>query len=143
MLVTGSGKIFLLVDTSTETFFLPRSRNLLSDWCAIMTSTKRGTDGAVHWNSKISSKLRDAFQTSGGQRFPDEDWLHHINERSNKIRFQYCENSKSVLLYFRAFQGHTGGNMTAPELMGHVAIPFKWKAFLVPPRMLVQRSTRK
>ena len=39
-------------------------------------------------------------------------------------------NFKNSLLYVRAIQGHTGGNLTAPELMGHVAIPYKWKEFL-------------
>ena len=29
-----------------------------------------------------------------------------------------------------AFQGHTGGNMMAPELMGHVTIPYNWKEFV-------------
>ena len=39
-------------------------------------------------------------------------------------------NSKNSLLYFRVIQGHTGGNLIAPELMGHVAIPYKWKESL-------------
>ena len=77
----------------------------------------------------MSSKLRDAFQTSGGQRCSDKDRLHHINEGS-KTRFQCCENFKSVLLYFRAIQGHTGGEMMAPELLGHVVISYEWKEFL-------------
>ena len=49
---------------------------------------------------------------------------------SSKTRFQYCKNSRDVFLYIRAIQGHTGGNVTALELMGHVAIPYKWKEFL-------------
>ena len=36
------------------------------------------------------------------------------------MRFQFC-------VYIRAIQGHTGGNLIALELMGHVAIPYKWK----------------
>ena len=39
-------------------------------------------------------------------------------------------NSREVLLYFRAIQGHTGGNVTPLELMCHVAISYKWKEFL-------------
>ena len=42
-------------------------------------------------------------------------------------RFEYCEHSKSSLIYIRAIQGHTGGNKIAPELMGHVAIPYNRK----------------
>ena len=33
-------------------------------------------------------------------------------------------------MYIRAIQGHTGENMIAPELMGHVAIPHNWKYFV-------------
>ena len=35
-----------------------------------------------------------------------------------------------ILLYIRAPQGHTGGNLIASALMGHDAIPYKWKDFL-------------
>ena len=40
---------------------------------------------------------------------------------------EFTQNSS---LNNRVIQGHTGGSLTAPELMGHVAIPFKWKEFL-------------
>ena len=49
--------------------------------------------------------------------------LQHIYKVSNKSWFQYCKNSQDVKWYIRAIQGHTGGNVIAPELMGHVAIP--------------------
>ena len=90
---------------------------------------ERETDAADYWNSMVP-KLRKAIQKSGGRKFSDTDWLQHIHEGSNKMRFQYCISSKSSLLYIRAVQGHTGGNLIAPELMGHVAIPYKWKEFL-------------
>ena len=90
---------------------------------------ERGTD-AVHWKS-MGPKLRKTFQKAGGQNFSDSDWLQRIFKGSNKTRFQYCKNSRDVLLYIQATQRHTGGNMIAPELMGHVAVPFKWKEFLV------------
>ena len=41
--------------------------------------------------------------------------------------FEYCESSKNSLVYIRPIQGHSGGNMIAPELMGHVAIPHNGK----------------
>ena len=47
-----------------------------------------------------------------------------------KTRFDYWVNSKNSLMHIRAIQGHTGGNMSAPELMGHVAIPHNWKEFV-------------
>ena len=54
---------------------------------------ERETDGAVHWNSMVP-KLRKPFQKSGGRKFSDTDWLQHIYEGSNTMRFQYCMNSK-------------------------------------------------
>ena len=72
----------------------------------------RVTDGADHWDS-MGPKLRKAFQKAGGQTFSDSDWLLYIHEGSNKTRFQYCKNSKNVLLYIRAIQGHIGGNDSA------------------------------
>ena len=36
---------------------------------------------------------------------------------------------KNSLLYIRAIQGHTGGKLIAPELLGHVGIPYNWKEF--------------
>ena len=76
------------------------------------------------------SKTVKSVQKAGGQNFSDSDWLQRIFKGSNKTRFQYCKNSRDVLLYSQATQRHTGGNVIAPELMGHVAIPFKWKEFL-------------
>ena len=76
----------------------------------------RETDGAVHWNF-MGPKLRKAFQKSGGRQFSDTDWLQHIYDGSNKMRFQYCTTSENFLLFIRAIQGHTGGNLIAPKLM--------------------------
>ena len=90
---------------------------------------ERETDGAVQWNS-MGPKLREACQKVGGQKFSDSDWLKYIYEGSNKTRSQYCMTSRNLFLYMRAIQGHTGGNLIAPELMGHVAIPYKRKEFL-------------
>ena len=87
---------------------------------------RRETDGAVNWNS-TGPKLRKAFQKAGGQKFSDSDWLQYIYEGSNTTRFQCCKNSRNVFLYI---QGHTGGNLIAPALLGHVAIPYKWKEIL-------------
>ena len=90
---------------------------------------ERETDGAVHWNS-MSPKLRKAFQKAGGQKLSDSDWLQYAHEGSNKTRFQHRENFKNVLLYIRAIQGHSGGNLMAPQLMGHIDVPYKWKECL-------------
>ena len=46
------------------------------------------------------------------------------------MRVQFLHEFQKSLLYTRAIQGHTGGNLIAPELMGHVAVPYKWKEIL-------------
>ena len=33
-------------------------------------------------------------------------------------------------LQIRAIQGHTGGKLIKPELLGHVAVPYNWKEFI-------------
>ena len=80
-----------------------------------MVFRERESDGAVHWKS-MSSKLRYAFPKDGGD--------------SSKTRFEFCKNSCNDLLYIRAIQGRTGGEVVAPELVVHVDIPFNWNEFL-------------
>ena len=82
---------------------------------------ERETDGTVHGKS-MGPKLRHASQKGSGCDFSDSIG-QHINKGSNKTRFPYSKNSQNVLLYTRAIQGHIGGNVIAPELVGHVAIP--------------------
>ena len=62
---------------------------------------EREAGGALHWNSMVL-KLRKAFQQCGGRTFSDTDWLQHIDEGSNEVRFQHCMNSKNSLLDIRA-----------------------------------------
>ena len=65
-------------------------------------------------------KLLRAFADRGARDFYEKEWLRHINEASNKTRFEYCEVSKHSVTYFRAIQGHTGGITITPQLMKHV-----------------------
>ena len=106
-------KVFLLIHRSKEQrlnkFVMILVRNYDQD--------ERDTDGAVHWNT-ISPKMMREFGSSGARGFPEKDWLRHIYEGSNKTRFEYCENSRKSLMYIRAIQGHTGGNMIAPRADG-------------------------
>ena len=37
---------------------------------------------------------------------------------------QHRKKSRNVLLKIRVIQGHTSGNLIAPELMDHVFLPF-------------------
>ena len=45
------------------------------------------------------------------------------------------------LRYFRAIQGHTGGNLMAPELMGHVAVPYKCSYFIEAVHLMPRQSS--
>ena len=90
------------------------------------------TDGAVHWKAiwfrsydmrsgrmeEIPSLIRIGSITSGTEA---------VKHDFNIARTHSCNE----FLYTRAFQGHAGGDMITLELMGHVAIPFKWKEFLL------------
>ena len=120
-----SGTTFLPTSLSKETLFKQKISQLVTRLVHREDQDERETDGAVHRNSAVP-KLRKTFQKFKGRKFSDTDGLQHIYEGSNQMRFQYCMNSKKkTLLLIRAIQGHTGGNLIAPELMGHCAVPKK------------------
>ena len=84
----------------------------------------REIGGAVHWSSLFPMLRRD-FDREGVRTLSDSQWLGHVHRGSNKPRFQFCVDSGGRLLYVRAIQGHSGGELTAPELVNHVAIPLR------------------
>ena len=98
---------------------------------------ERETDGAVHWDT-MNPKLLRAFGHQGTRYVSEKDWLRHIFEGSNKTRFEYCLNSKHFLVYIRAIQGHTGGNMRAPELLGSRHYSIQLERVCVPWRLFSQ-----
>ena len=100
-------------------------------------SRERETDGASHWNFTIP-KLRIKIRSDGGNNCTDRDWINFIWKRRNKTRFQYCQNSYNKLLYIRAIQGHTGGKMIEPEMLGHVLFPHKLEGVCIPSRIFIQ-----
>ena len=89
----------------------------------------RKNDQAVCWSS-LCSKLRREFQSEGVRIFSDSQWLGYIHRGSNKPRFPYYVNSDSNHLYVRAIQGHSGGDLIAPELLNYVAVPLGGKECL-------------
>ena len=40
-----------------------------------------------------------------------------------KRRFQYCTDDSGIIIYFRAFQGHSGRNLIDLSLQDNVVIP--------------------
>ena len=121
-LETGSGMTFLLANLSKEILFQPKSQKLVMKLVRHYDQHDRETDGAVHLNS-MGPKLPTAFQKAGGQKFSDSDWVQYICERSNRTSVNGSSTAKII-------QGHTSVNLIAPALMGHVAVPYKWKEFL-------------
>ena len=129
LLEKGSGMTFLLANLSKETLFQPKFQNCSWDWYVVMTKNERETDGAVHWNP-MGPILRKFFRSPEGENSRTRIGFNTLMKEATRFRFQCCMNSKNSLLKIRAIQGHTGGNVVAPELMGHVAIPYKWNDFL-------------
>ena len=50
--------------------------------------------------------------------------------KSTKPDSGYCQNFRNKLLNIPAAQGHTGGGMIEPEMMGHVFIRINWIQFV-------------
>ena len=84
---------------------------------------------AVH-RSALFPQLRRDFEREGARTVSYSQWLGHIYRGSNKPRFQCRVDSNNNLLHVRAIQGHSGGELIAPELLNHVAIPPRWKEYL-------------
>ena len=108
--------------TAVSTFVLNLSRHCDQE-------EERDFDGAVHWDS-IHSKLLKEFGSRVGQKL-----LATKLASSNSRRKQQDEGSNTaripkIVIHGCALQGHTGGNMISPELMGHVKIPTDWKEFV-------------
>ena len=84
-------------------------------WClGRIQKFKKKFDGALQWsiNGCIS------FLAKGG---------------GPKKRFQYClnPNSSKHFLYFRAIQGHSGGNLVDPALQDNVLLPEDFTEYIL------------
>ena len=53
---------------------------------------ERGLDGAVPWDT-IWPLLKKAFERKLGHKCTREDWIHYVQQGSNKTRFEYCLDS--------------------------------------------------
>ena len=90
------------------------------------------------WKS-MGPKLRRAFQKGGDTLFSDVIGSIIFGKEATKHNFNVARTLAT--LRYRHFKGTLPGDVIAPELMGHVALPFQWKAFiLVSSRMLIQRE---
>ena len=89
---------------------------------------ERQTDAAVYWDS-IRPVLVKAFAEKGRVRVFGTR-MDPVCPSNNKVIFEYSGNVHISWTYLRATQGHAGRMTIAPELMGHVLLPYKWKEFI-------------
>ena len=86
-------------------------------------SVPREDDGAVRFD-EIMEKFKAKFD--GTSQWPIDDWITCLAKGGGpKKRFQCClnPNSSKHFLYFKAIQGHSGGNLVDPALQDNVLLP--------------------
>ena len=80
-------------------------------------------DGAVLFDDVLEELKKKKFDAL---RWSIHDWISILAKGGGpKKRFQYClnPNSSNHFLYFRAIQGHSGGDALDPELQDNVLLP--------------------
>ena len=94
----------------------------------IQNPNSREADGATHWRW-IRQKLK--FTHEARKRHPSLTEIGSIISGRAAARHDFSIAKIIVSLYctFEFFED-TGRNLIEPKLMGHVAIPSKWKQFL-------------
>ena len=83
----------------------------------------REDDGAVRFD-KIMDEFKAKFD--GTSRWPVNAWITFLAKGGGpKKRFQYClnPNSSKHFLYYRAIQGHSGGNVVDPAMQDNILLP--------------------
>ena len=84
-------------------------------------SVLREDDGAIEfW------RIKDIFQKHSPYcpHWSDSKWKACLaGGGGNKKRYQYCTDSSGTIVYLRALQGHSGGNLIDPSSQDNVLIP--------------------
>ena len=86
-------------------------------------SIPREDDGAVRFDDLIE-KLKELFIST--LQWAVSTWVNSLAKGGGKKRrFQYCLNpyASNKFLYFRAIQGHSGGNFVYLSLQDNVLLP--------------------
>ena len=125
----GSGMILLPLVMSKGSFWNGKSRKWLQVWYDVVTlPIEKLTEqfiGVLCVQSDdvhLIVKARNPTLFLGGLLLPTKEAV--------RPDFNIAKNSNSDLLYVRAIHGHSGEQLIAPELMNHVAIPFRWTEIL-------------
>ena len=81
----------------------------------------REGDGAIEfW--RIKDNLQKYFPYC--PHWSDDSWKKCMaGGGGNKKRYQYCTDSRGIILYLRALQGHPGRSLIDPTLQDNVVIP--------------------
>ena len=85
----------------------------------------REDDGAVLFDDTVE-EFKKKKKFGGALQWSIDDWIPTLAKgRGPMERFQYClnPNSSKHFLYFRAIQGHSGGNLVDRELQDNVLLP--------------------
>ena len=93
------------------------------------TTILREEDGAVEF-FRLKAEFKSKFPNS--VRWSDRLCVDHFTRGggTNK-RFQFCTNrTGTVILYFRAIQGHSGETFVDPSLLDKVLIPNNFFEFI-------------
>ena len=83
----------------------------------------REDDGAVSFDDLIE-KFKASFD--GTSQWTVDAWITFLAKGGGpKKRLQYClnPNSSKHFLYFRAIQGHSGGNIVDPTSQDNLLLP--------------------
>ena len=67
-------------------------KNVDKNWKRHFDQDERQNDAAAHWDSIVPVLLK-AFADKGAHELSQQEWTQHIHQGSNKVRFEYCENS--------------------------------------------------
>ena len=135
----GNAMTFLLVNNSEGILLKPKSQTWSWHWYVVMIIAK-GTQTALFIGNRSVENCEQRFRRLEGKNSRALIGFSTFPKEATQTWFHYCKNARDVLLYIRAFQGHTGGNVVSLELMGHVAIPYNWgknACFIEDARMIV------
>ena len=80
-------------------------------------------DGAVKFDEMIE---RFKVKFVGTLQWTVDEWVSFLAKgEEERRRFQYCMNplSSDKFVYFRAIQGHSGGNLVDPFLQDNALLP--------------------
>ena len=94
------------------------------------SSIPREDDGAVRFDDLLG-KLKARYESTS--EWTVSAWIIFLTKGGGRKKsFQYClnPNSPEHFLYFRAIQGHSGGNLVDPTLQDNVLLPENFTEYI-------------